>query len=102
MTLLLVSTVLKYVNTGPKNSFLLDLIAKRRLKITLHVSSKNVVIAIKFIVAVAGLKAKIALSDTSKLPLASKKTIGHCKSNRLNVIYKSGVIINACSWRQYS
>ena len=61
------------------------------LKIALHVSLKNVAIAIEFIIAVAVLKAKAALSDTEKFILASKKTMGHCKSNRLNVIYKSGI-----------
>ena len=105
MPLPLVSTVPKYVNTGLKNSLLLDPTTKRWSKIALHVSSKKVAIATKFIVVVTVLKAEVASPDTSKLTLASKKTMRHHKSDGLNVIHKSRilfVIINACSWKQYS
>lgn len=100
MPLPLISTVSKYIDTGPKNPSLLDSAAKRWSKIALHVSSKTVAIATEFIVAVAVFKDKVAPSNIGKLTLASKKIMGHCKSGRLNVIYKSGisfVVISACS-----
>lgn len=89
----------------PKSPFWLDFVVKRWLKIILYISSKNVAIVIRFILAIAVLKAKSVLLPTSKLTLANKKIIGHYKSDRLNIIYKSGIlsmIISTHSWRQYS
>lgn len=91
MSLLLVSTILKYIDKGLKNLPLPNLATKKWSKILLYVSSKNVVIAIEFIVAVGGFKTQSASLDMSKFISASKKTMKHCKSNRLNVIYKSGI-----------
>lgn len=82
MLLPLVSTVPKSIDINPKSLFSLDSIAKRWLKIVLHISSKNVAIAIRFIIAIAVLKAEAALLDMGKLIPASKKTIEHCKFNR--------------------
>lgn len=64
----------------------------------MHILSKNIVIAIIFIIAIAILKAKATLSYISKLILASKRKIEYYKSYELNIIYKSGIlsiIINA-------
>lgn len=46
------------------------------------------------------LKAETVLSDTNKLTLIGKKTIGHYKFDRLNIIYKNSIlfmIIIACN-----
>lgn len=42
-----------------------------------------------FIILVAVLKNKATWLDMSKLTLASKKIMGHCKSDRLSKIYKN-------------
>lgn len=88
MPLPLVSTVLKYIDTDPKNLPLLYPVVKKWSKITLHVLSKNIIIAIGFIIAIVILKAKVTLSNTNKLTLVSKKIMRHCKSDILNVISK--------------
>lgn len=66
MPLLLVSTVLKYIDKCPKNPFLSGLAIKKYLKIVLYVSSKNVAIAKEFIIAVVILKAKPIALDIGK------------------------------------
>lgn len=55
----LVSTVLKYVDTGSKSSIILDPVVKRWLRIALHILSKNIAIAIGFIIGVLVLKVEV-------------------------------------------
>lgn len=87
MPLSLVSIVLNYIDTGPKNASLPDFIAKRWSKITLHVLSKNVNIKIRFIIAIAVLKSETALLHISNLIPTTKKTIRHYKFDELNIIH---------------
>lgn len=90
--MLLVSTIPKYVDIGPKRLLLLDLTAIKWSKIALHVLSINIIIATGFIVVIAVLKAKIGLLDIGKFTPASKKIMRHCKSDGLNIIHKSGIL----------
>lgn len=100
MALQLVFIVPKFVDKCPKSPPSLDLAARKWSKIVLHISSKNVAIGTRFIVAVTVLKVEAFLLDMGKLTLANKKTIKHHKSDRLNIIDKSGIpslIISTCN-----